>query len=339
MKVVRQPHEPSGRIKRARAVNTYYSLEKHLIDESGALELAEFRRRFDPKDSVHHNSIAGWMLAEAALVGTNLDKSLRHDLLDDARKDWGRALEIESSSQKSKELQSIALMTPEEIRLQSTLAASNVIDSLIDDDLDRTTREEYYEKLLYLGVKASEGYEYFEDINLVNQYTGGPVREYIGVAHETNAMLILARLKTPSLTCIPALPRSDSGKHYPRKTHDLQALNTKWGDIRSTLGIEVKTTPREEHFERYDAVLIGGTLHLHPGNLRDPSYLAELLVKEYKDILSDNERVSLDVITSNVVHSIRHGFRDTPQCRSVTQCHEFDDHLRSANLPVAPQAY
>lgn len=339
MKIDRAPRQPSDRVKRSRAVNHYYSLEKQLIDESDALKLAESRNRFDPGNSIHHNSVAGWMSAEAALVGTDLDKSLRHNLLIDAKKDWQRALEIEVSSKSSRELHRIALMTPEEIRLQSTIASSIVMESLINEDLDRNTREAYYEKLLYLGVKASEGYEYFEDTPPDHQEDTSARENYIGIAHETNAMLILARLKSPSLTCIPALPRSDSGKHYPRKTHDLQVLNTKWGSIRNSLGIEVKTTPKEEHFQRYDAVLIGGTLHLHPDHLRDPSYLTELLVKDHKQILSGDERISLDTITGNVVHSIRHGFRSTPQCRDVATCYEFDEKPQDVNLPPLHETY
>lgn len=322
MTIDHMPIRPKKMIRRVTAVNRYYKLEKQLLDKSQAERLTNVRESFNPGKSVFHNTAAGWMLAEAALINTDLEREGRLMLLDRARQDWETALDIESSKETNKELHSICLLSNNEIKIASTLAAADMFEDIIKGDLDRKTREEYYEKLLYLGVKAAEGYEYYDEEHYpVSRFPGRDIC-YIGTAHEMNALLTIARLQSPSLVCAPSIQRADSGAHFPKQTHDLQVLNTKWGDIRNTLGIEVKTTPRKEHFKRYDAVLIGGTLHLHPNHLRDPSYLTELLVKDYKGLTSDEEKTNLSAITNNVVHSIRHGFRGTQQCREIETCQE-----------------
>lgn len=317
-----RPKLVSEKKKRGQAVRLYHSLEKQLLDQSQADKLTQVRRSFEPGNSIYHNAAAGWMLAESALIHTDLETEARLTLLEEARRDWQNALEIESSKLSNQEMHQLHLLSPNEIRINTALAASDVFSDIIKGDLKKETRQEYYEGLLYLGVKAAEGYEHYEDRVLIPNQNSGPDCQFVGIAHEMNAMLILARLKSPSLVCTPALMRADSGVNYPRKTHDLQVLNTKWGTIRDTLGVEVKTTARQEHFDRYDAVLIGGSLHLHPDRLRDPIFLAELLVKDYKEITTEKEQQTLNNITNNVVHSIRHGFRGTQQCREIETCQE-----------------
>lgn len=309
--------------KRARVLNEYNRLEKQLLTPKSVEDLWRYREQLATPDTIFYHQVGGWMLAEAALISTDLPVDERHALLDMAKWDWeaARAHQLEKDAQKDSYQH--FLPSSNLLRIDANLAASSVFDGMIDGDVTETQRQHYSESLLYLAVKASEGVEFY-DPDFQVEHPMRRAENYIGVAHEINALAAINRLNSPTLMAFPALSRADSGLHFPSQTHDIQVFKMRWGEIEDTIGAEVKTTLKDEHFARYEAVLIGGSLHLHPDHERHPGVLAELLAKEYRGILSPEEDAKLSRITEAIVHVIRHGFNKTPQCDDPSLCTVFE---------------
>lgn len=319
-------HEGNGerqglqtRRRRTSELNKYYSLEKRLASSGALSTLWNCSEAFSSSNSGFYHHVAGWALAESALVATESPQGERGALLEMAKWEWQAARDIqqEKDVSENKSAYQHFLKSPELIRVESTLAAADVFEAMIDGDITPESRESYYEKTLELAVRASDG-----SLACSDEGNERPreADNYIGIAHELNSMLVINRLKSPTIMAFPSLARSDSGINYPSQTHDINLFNMKWGEIVKSLPVEVKTTPQEMHFDRYEAIIIGGTMHLHPDNQRDPAYLTELLVKEHKNILQPEELTILDAITDNTFHAARHGFADINQCRNQELC-------------------
>lgn len=305
--------------RRARVLNQYNRLEKHLLAPNEAGELWRYREQLATPDTIFYHQVGGWMLAEAALISTDLDQNERHALLDMAQWDWEAARDHQLQKDSAKEAYRFHLPSSNMLRLEANLAAAEVFRGIIDGDITETHRQNYSQSLLYLAVKASEGVEFYDPDFQIEQ----PVRRaenYIGVAHELNALAAINRLGSPTLMAFPALSRADSGLHFPSQTHDIQIFKMRWGEIEDVLGAEVKTTLKDEHFARYEAILLGGSLHLHPNHERNPGVLAELLAKENRLIATPEEHARLNHITNTVIHVIRHGFNKTSQCDNPASC-------------------
>lgn len=314
--------KPDRRAKNKQFAHTlrcYDQLNKKLLHQEAAPILREYRNALEQPNSCFYRQVGGWMLTEAALVQTNLDTGERHDLLDKAEEDWQIAREMQYKRDLKKLSHSYFLPSVNMLRLDYNLAALDVFRGMVDQDVTQEHRARYYESLLHLGVKASEAVEFFGQ-DLMHTETRRGAENYLGIAHEINASLAINRLGSPTLMSFPALPRSDSGHHNPKETHDLQLFQMHWGTIEGVLGAEVKTTLQDRHYKRYKAALIGGSLHLHPQNRRTPIALTELLAKESRGIATEQDITHLDAITDNVVHVARHGFTNTPQCRDITTC-------------------
>lgn len=302
------------------AFRQYYSLEKRLADSEAFDLLVDCGDSFSAINTAYYQHLGGWAYAEAALIANGEhDTYDKLDLLDEAQDSWEQAhrLELLKYNIYEEELRDHDIRSSDLLHIETSMAAGNVFAAMVEKDITPEVRQNYYDDLLTIAAHANNGLKAHMDKN-------GWERDgnYIGFAHELNAMLVINRIMSPTLMAFPALPRSDSGVNFPRQTHDISLLNMKWGEIQRALPIEVKTTPQDIHFERYDSVIVGGTMHMHPENQRDPSYLTELLIKESLDLSNNEEQAVLGNITERIIHTARHGFGDISQCRDIDNCND-----------------
>lgn len=302
-----------------RAMASYFTLPKYLLSAENCERIWQQRNRISPA-SPHEYSVSSAMLSEVALVNDTLPVSERKALLDMAAWDLEKTLEISYDRHNTADnvYRQKFLLPPNILRLETRQAALGLFDAMIDGDVTREVRHKYAENILTLSAQASEGFDYFQHEE--SRQMRSRATEYIGLAHELNAIYSIARKHTPTLVAFTTFPRGDSGEYLPRQTHDIHIVGLQWGAIEHAITAEVKTRPKPEHYDRYEAVLIGGTVHLHPDDSPDPSYLTERFVKEYSGIASQAELDEIESVSETVMHSVRHGFTGTTQCRDPRAC-------------------
>lgn len=302
-----------------KALNSYFRLPKYLSQPNDTDRMMQQRTSLMPR-TAHEYIIGSSILSEIAITDHSKTVSERHALLDMATWDLDEAIaaSYERHENRSDIYHRTFLLSPNMIRLESRRATIPLFRGMISGDVDKSIRHEYAASILRLAARASDGFLFFQDTTA--ELPSARASEYIGLAHELNAIYSIARKRTPTLAAFPAFPRGDSGTYLPQQTHDINVVGMHWGTIEESIIAEVKTTPKPEHYERYEAVLIGGTIHLHPDNSPDPSYLTEIYVKEYKNIVSATELVTLESISDSVMHTVRHGFNNTDQCQDPNTC-------------------
>lgn len=302
-----------------RALGAYFRLPKRLVDSESSQKIWQQGTSLLPKTS-HEFIVSSSIMSEVAITDNTLSTGERHALLDMAEWDLDEAIAAAYTRQEQHNTiyHSNFLLPPTLIRLESRRAANRLFRGMVDGDVTKNIRNEYAMDMLTLGAKASEGFSHFNEQS--HEMPSSRATEYIGLAHELNAIYSIARKSTPTLAAFPAFPRGDSGAYLPAETHDVLVVGMQWGSIEHAMIAEVKTTPRPEHYERYEAVLIGGTVHLHPDNSPDPSFLTELYAKEIRGIASPDELAIVESISDTVMHTIRHGFNSTEQCRDPHTC-------------------
>jgi hypothetical protein len=137
-------------------------------------------------------------------------------------------------------------------------------------------------------------------------------------------MLAVNRLRSPTLVAMPAIARADSGRFHPQQTHDIELLHLNWGEIGSVTTIESKARPKEKHYQRYEAAIVGGRIHLFTKTGTSPVDTVLLFLKEDKGDISDDERAELEQMTDVIVHLARHQYSKDPDvplhCRNIERC-------------------
>lgn len=270
--------------------------------------------------SPHEYSVSSAMLSELAIVSDHHPTSERLSMLDMAAWDLDKTLELSYDRHQASDniYHQKFLLPPAILRLETRRAAFDVFAAMIEGDVTREVRQKYAQDILSLSAQASEGFQYFQ--HEADGHTKARATEYIGLAHELNAIYSIARKQTPTLVAFATFPRGDSGEFLPHQTHDIHIAGLQWGVIEHAITAEVKTRPRPEHYERYEAVLIGGTVHLHPDDSPDPSFLTERYVKEHCGLASPAELHDIELVSETVMHSVRHGFTRSTQCRNPKTC-------------------
>lgn len=302
-----------------KALNAYFQLPKYLTLPENTERIWQHRANLLPRTQ-HEYIVGSSILSEIAITALDKTSSERHALLDMATWDIDEAIGAAYSRQESRAdmYHQKFLLSPNIIRLESKRAVMPLFRGMIEGDISKNVRRSYSDNILLLAARASEGFQFFQETS--TELPTSRATEYIGLAHELNAIYSIARKHTPTLAAFPTFPRGDSGTHLPHQTHDIHVVGMQWGKIEESIIAEVKTAPKPEHYERYEAVLIGGTIHLHPDNSPDPSYLTELYVKENKGLATAAELSTIESISETVMHTVRHGFNNTEQCRDPKTC-------------------
>ena len=270
---------------------------------------------------------AGWAAAEAALVATDRPEEDRLGYLEGAAGSWKAA--VEHQRERNAERGWTEDHQHANIgRLQLPLVFLPLMEGMVRGDVTKQARAQVYDNLLFLAAQNAVGL-----IEAVRNNRESGL--HIGLGHEINAMLAVNRLQSPTLIAMPALARADSGRYHPQQTHDIDLLHLNWGEVTDVTTIESKARPKEKHYKRYEAAIVGGRIHLFTKNGISPVDTVILFLKEQKGDITDEERMELEDMTDVIVHLARHQLADTPDipqhCRDVARCDKVPRH-RSNNV-------
>jgi hypothetical protein len=272
-------------------------------------------------------TVAGWAAAEAALVATDRPQEDRLAYLDLASKSWNDAVACQRARNLDRGLTE-DYQHANIGRLQLPSVFLPLMEGMIRGDVSKQVRAKVYDNLLFLAAQNSVG---LVDATK-NHRECGP---HIGLGHEINAMLAVNRLQSPTLIAMPALARADSGRFHPQQTHDIDLLHLNWGEVTGVTTIESKARPKEKHYKRYEAAIVGGKIHLYTKNGVSPIDTVLLFLKEQDGVITDEERTELEDMTDVIVHLARHQLADKPDipphCRDVARCDKVPRH-RSGNF-------
>ncbi len=266
---------------------------------------------------------AGWAAAEAGIVGTNQSSDWRHRAIEAGLDCWRYALILEQErAAEAAWRKGTYPSTFQSLRIESVLAMEPVLAQLPDGLPTKDTLDTSFNNLLSVARQNAD--------NMQAELAGpqpGRVTNHIGLGFEFNSQLSFNRLKSRNLLALTTLARGDDGSIYPNETHDIQAIGFKHGNIDQITPIEVKSTLKGRHFDRYDAALIGGHRDLLIGDSLNLAQSVELFEREQAGTASHEDLLLLDQMTDSVIHSLRHYLRsqesndrEERHCRQRKKC-------------------
>lgn len=294
----------------------YEKMHKRFVGPKTANKLLGIYHDLADEESVDCLSAAGWAAAEAALVATDRPEEDRLGYLDNAVEVWdmaiGRRREGNMARGLTEDYQDPALE-----RIQLARLFAQLMEGMVKGDVTKEIRAKLYDDLLVMAAQNAVGL-----VEALRQQKEGGL--HIGLAHEINAMLAVNRLQSPTLIAMPAIGRADSGRYHPEQTHDIDLLHLDWGQVNGVTTIESKARPKEKHYRRYEAAIVGGRIHLYTKNGTSPVDTVLLFLKEDKGQLTYEERDELEAMTDTLVHLARHQYAKDPavppHCRDIERC-------------------
>lgn len=233
----------------------YLKIHKVLVGEVTAKRLEAIHHTLQSETLPRYLSVAGWAATEAALAQPNASASYRNKLLEGAHDCWQRALEHQLLWNEQGNSYLAEHSAP--YRYALDLAHLPLLQALVSGDITKQVRTDVTRDVLNIAEANAVQMRLAMD-------TGDrtAISDHIGVGHECNAMLAFHSLDSSSLIVVPSSARADSGHHHPHQTHDLLAIQQKWGAIQDMTPIEIKASASQHDRKRYKALLVRGKMHL-----------------------------------------------------------------------------
>ncbi len=264
----------------------YHLIHKRLVGPRTVGRLARHYTELTQSQSIERMYEAGWTAAEAAIISEGQPQQTRIGFLHDAEAAWEYAHQLcyERSSEKEHPCHDRML------RIETAAATLPVFRSIIEKRSSASARETYHETVLDIATRSANLLEHS-----VKSKTGHQ-GNYKGLGVEELAILALSRERTGKLFATPSLARSDSGKHYPRETHDLQVFSFRRGKRQTITPIEVKSSKSPA---RYLSPVINAREHMGVRTPRDIETLVDLYRRDYY------ENTSLEPFEHQRLNSIK----------------------------------
>lgn len=263
---------------------------------------------------------AGWAIAEAALVATDLHTDRRIHYIQSAQDCWEYSLELERAKTAERAWNKDWYpLRREEFRILSTLAGVEVLREIVSGKLTRESISAMHDSLVDIAMENSD------ELKMSRLHYGkeGRASNYRGVAYEQIALLGISRIKSTRLIPFVSFARSEEGIHYPSQTHDMQILSLRDNSIQSFAPFEVKTKQSLGFRNRYtDVGLISGTSLIGDGDgaIHDT---VRLFDAERRGVATQDDTVQLQAITERVIHDLRHLKRPElygKHCLGIMKC-------------------
>ncbi|HET7630429.1 MAG TPA: hypothetical protein VFK03_03580 [Candidatus Saccharimonadales bacterium] len=282
-----------------RAQERYLLIHKRPVGPKTAERLFFLYDELSRSDRPTELYTAGWAATEAGLVATDQADSWRQAMVEVGIDCWqsARTAEIERST-KTAERKGTHPSTFQRHRIEALLALAPALRQLPGGPPDKAALALSYDQLLNV---AETNFQATLDDRYARHF-----QNHYSLAFEFNSLLACNRLLSKRLLALPTLARADDGNVYPRETHDIQILSLSGADIDKTTPVEVKSTLKQEYFERYDAALIGGHRDLLLGDQLDIGQTLQLFRLEQLGVATATELAYLEQMTDSLIHSIRH---------------------------------
>lgn len=235
--------------------NDYLKIHKVLVGEVTAKKLEVIHGNLKSEVLPRYLSVAGWAATEAALAQPGADASYRNNLLEEAQDCWQRALEHQLLWNEQGNSHLAEYSAP--FRYALDLAHLPLLQAVVSGDVTKQVRRDVTRDVL--NIAEANAVQLRLAMDAGNRTA---ISDHIGVGHECNAMLAFHSLDSSTLIVIPSSARADSGHHHPHQTHDLLAIQQKWGTIQDMTPIEIKASASQHDRQRYKALLVRGKMHL-----------------------------------------------------------------------------
>lgn len=274
--------------------NEYHLIHKKLVGPRTVGRLALHYVELTQSQSIERMYEAGWTAAEAAIISEGQPQQTRIGFLHDAEAAWEYAHQLcyERSSEKERPCHDRML------RVETAAATLPVFRSIIEKRSSTMARETYHETVLDIATRSANLLEH--SVTAKTGHQGN----YKGLGVEELAILALSRGRTGKLFATPSLARSDSGKHYPRETHDLQVFSFRRGKRQTITPIEVKSSKSPA---RYLSAVINARKHMGVRTPSDVGALVDLYRRDYYEntSLEPSEHQRLDSIKFSITELIK----------------------------------
>lgn len=273
----------------------YQMMPKHFVGPETADDLfyiSETLLREKPYPSYLY--AAGSAAAESGLVGTHLPADERHRRVQRADDLWHLAQE-QYLKQHADDGWSEAKLFAFSDRVEGQIIFTNLLHDMINGNVRPETMRSTHERIVRLGMTNLKMFEQAKregDVGVMG------VRR--GASFEISTAASVTRLLSPNFFAMFTTARGDDGTHFRDDTHDILIMKQSWGEIRSTLPVEVK--PKSGYGrQRYKSALVRGKLHLKMPSAESALHLAVFLDKEMRGKASKQEVKELNEVTSSVL--------------------------------------
>lgn len=275
---------------------TYLKIHKVLVGPVTAQKLERVHQNLAHEELSRYLSVAGWAAAEAALAQPDKSARCRNTLLEQTNDCWTRALEnqLAWNDRGNREIAEHSAA----YRYALDLAHLPLLQAMVSGNITEAIRKSV--ALDVLNICEAN----IVQMNLaLKAHDQAAVSDHVGFGHEGNGILAFHSLNSSSLIVIPSSARADSGHHHPNQTHDLLAIQQKWGHIIDMTPIEIKSQVSQRDRARYKALLVRGKMHLSIEGKYSPEHTLQAFsaffngtqTKDEKKITDHARRTILDL--------------------------------------------
>lgn len=301
------------------AYDAYFRMHKVFVGETSGKRLENIAEMLEDEWMPRYLNVAGWALAEAALVETSRPAVERVALLDEAVVLWQRALTSQEQIHSDPEHEWLREDSAP-YRLALDIAYAPLMKALVVGDVTAGIREQVFADTLAIAQAASV--QTHLAFQAGNKEAGG---DLLGFGHECNALLTLLYMNDPRHIPIPSPARAGSGYDYPDQTHDIVVINQHWGNILKAVPVEIKAKPRRSDLERYMALIVRGKMHLAVPGKYTPDHTLHALTTVYEGTATVTETAMVEHIAStmhNLLKLYQRGKRVSLLSRVATRFHD-----------------
>jgi len=267
----------------------YSQIRETSSSDVGVRRLEAMAKRLSREEDPILLSAAASAYLESGISQGELDVTGKLTLAGKAQMLWGQALQNEATLTDTDGTE-----CDTQYRIAMNLACLPIVKSMFRGDVKEGVIDTTIDRLISIGdaCGAEEtSHRIGNDVYSANML--------VGVQHELNALVSLLYKKDARYVVLPSFQREGTGFYNPEQTHDINLISQHFGNVRSILPIEVKARISQESRERYEALLVGGRVHLGVNgsiHQRNPSLTRHAMARHRAgEATEDDEQTVLSI--------------------------------------------
>lgn len=271
----------------------YHKIHKVFVGESGSRLLRSIHQGLKDEHEPSYLDVAGWAIAEAALVEESVSATKRIEWIKSAEDCWERAIGLQEEIDQS--LPESDVEDDAKFRFALNLAFAPMMKALVSGNVTASIREKVFADVLALAQLAGIQREL-----AIKAGSAEATSQLIGFEHECNAHLALLYVDDPRYLPLPSSARGGSGTTYPNQTHDITVINQHWGKIRKVIPLEIKSKASLNDIKRYDALVVRGKMHLSITGKYSPEHTRNAYAAYYEGDGTKEDNLIVYQVTSTI---------------------------------------
>lgn len=277
----------------------YLKMHKVMLGVSGMRELVSIADQLSSEKFPRFIDAAASAYAEVGMLDTSLTAVERIKLINSAEREWQKAGMRWAYLDQNDSLRSLS-DAAEPYRYATNLAFTPLMKSLVVGNVTESVMQNVLTDNIEIGRRASRALtDALEDHDI------DAIGDFIGLLHETNALIAMLYLQDPRYIPMPSSARADTGYYHREQTHDISIINQHWGEIRKLIPVEVKSKASLRDRRRYNALIIRGKMHLTPNNIVDPRVTNDAYARVMEGSGSLEDHVVVEQLSTTVRELLR----------------------------------